>query len=275
LEFQFSKSDSIPDFLIGDATRFGQVLNNVLNNAIKFTATGFVKFAVDCELIPNNKARLILTVADSGVGITKDKMDRIFDSFSQNNIDNKRKFGGLGLGLYIVKTLVDMQNGTIVMTSEINEGTTCTIALDFDVSPERKKVEAPAKPFIYDLEGKSILVVEDNPINQMVIKMIVKKWLHTTIVYTNNGQEALEAFKTNRFDIVLMDLQMPVMDGYEATIAIRNGEAGADNSNIPIIAITADVMETTKQRVKEIGMNDYLSKPIKKESLYEAVKKLV
>lgn len=174
-----------------------------------------------------------------------------------------------------MKTLVDMQNGTIEMDSKINEGTTCVIAIDFDVSTEQKKVEAPAKTVVDDLEGKSILVVEDNPINQMVIKMIVKKWLNTMVAYTNNGQEALEAFKTNQFDIVLMDLQMPIMDGYEATITIRNGETGVHNSNIPIIAVTADVMETTKQCVKEIGMNDYLSKPIKKETLYEAVKKLV
>lgn len=275
LEFQFSKSEAIPDFLIGDRTRLVQVVNNVLNNAIKFTASGFVKFTIASALKPNNRASLILTVSDSGVGISKDKIDRIFDSFSQNNIDNKRKFGGLGLGLYIVKTLVDMQNGTIEMDSKINEGTTCVITIDFDISTEQRKIEAPAKTIIDDLEGKSILVVEDNPINQMVLKMILKKWLNTRAVYVNNGQEALESFKTNHFDIVLMDLQMPVMDGYEATIAIRNGEAGADNSNIPIIAVTADVMETTKLRVKEIGMNDYLSKPIKKEALYEAVKKLV
>ncbi|MFV8340786.1 7TM diverse intracellular signaling domain-containing protein [Flavobacterium sp. XS2P39] len=275
LEFQFSKSDAIPDFLIGDMTRLVQIVNNVLNNAIKFTASGFVKFTISNVLKPNNRTSLILTVSDSGVGISKDKMNSIFDSFSQNNIDNKRKFGGLGLGLYIVKTLVDMQNGTIKMDSKINEGTTCVITIDFDISTEQKKVETLAKTIINDLEGKSILVVEDNPINQMVVKMIIKKWLNTRAVYVDNGQEALEAFKTNHFDIVLMDLQMPVMDGYEATIAIRNGEAGADNSNIPIIAVTADVMETTKLRVKEIGMNDYLSKPIKKEALYEAVKKLV
>ena len=275
LAFQFSKSGTFPDLVIGDVNRLVQVVNNVLNNAIKFTTKGFVKFHVDCQLKEGNKACLILTISDSGVGIQKDKMESIFDSFSQNNIDNKRKFGGLGLGLYIVKTLVDMQNGTIQMDSIINEGTTCVIEIDFGISTEKRKLEASPKAVIDDLAGKSILVVEDNPINQMVIKMIVKKWLDTTVVYANNGQEALDSFKTNQFDIVLMDLQMPIMDGYEATIAIRNGEAGPHNSNIPIIAVTADVMETTKDRVKEIGMNDYLSKPIKKETLYEAVKKLV
>jgi len=274
LRFEFSTSRIIPD-LYGDVTRLQQIVNNVLNNAIKFTATGFIKFTIDSELKANNRARLILTISDSGVGFPKEKIDRIFDSFSQNNSNNKRKFGGLGLGLYIVKTLVNMQNGTIEMSSTVNEGTTCKIELDFDIVIQEKKEEVGIEPVVCDLGGKTILVVEDNPINQMVIKMITKKWLNTTVIYASNGQEALEAFKINQFDIVLMDLQMPVMDGYEATIAIRNGEVGVENANIPIVAVTADVMETTKQRVKDIGMNHYLSKPIQKETLYETVKKLV
>jgi len=128
---------------------------------------------------------------------------------------------------------------------------------------------------IFDLGGKNILVAEDNAINQMVIKMITKKWGNTTVSYANNGQEALDWLGKEKFDIILMDLQMPVMDGYEATIAIRNGEAGADYTNIPIVAVTADVMETTKLRVKEIGMNHYLSKPLKNETLYKVVKDLL
>ena len=202
-------------------------------------------------------------------------MNSIFDSFSQNNINNKRKFGGLGLGLYIVKTLVDFQNGKIDMKSEVNIGTTCTISINYPiVKLQQKKIEVVEKN-MYDLKGKNILCVEDNAINQMVIKMITKKWLNTTVFYANNGQECLDAFKTNHFDLILMDLQMPVMDGYEATIAIRNGEVGLENANIPIVAVTADVMETTKLRVKEIGMNNYLSKPIKSELLFEAVAALV
>lgn len=275
LEFQFSKSNAIPDSLIGDPSRFAQVVNNVLNNAVKFTSKGFVKFDVDCQIKPNNRVSLIVKVADTGIGISKEKLNSIFDSFSQNDINNKRKFGGLGLGLYIVKTLVDMQNGTIKMESTVNEGTICTIAIDFEILPQQEIEVVISEPSVYDLNGKSILVVEDNPINQMVIKMITKKWLNTTVVYANNGQEGLNAFKTNEFDIILMDLQMPIMDGYEATIAIRNGEVGEHNRLIPIIAVTADVMETTKERVKEIGMNHYISKPIKIEVLYEAVKALV
>lgn len=216
-----------------------------------------------------------MQVSDSGIGIPKEKINTIFDSFSQNNIDNKRKFGGLGLGLFIVKTVVDMQEGIIKMESVVGKGASCTITLDFDiVESERCEVVSSESP-IYDLGGKTILVVEDNAMNQMVIKMITKKWLNTTVLYANNGREGLDVFKTNKIDIVLMDLQMPVMDGYEATIAIRNGEVGAENATIPIIAVTADVMESTKSRTAEIGMNHYLSKPIKKEVLYDVVKGLV
>ncbi|NRT15691.1 CheY-like chemotaxis protein [Flavobacterium sp. 28A] len=130
-------------------------------------------------------------------------------------------------------------------------------------------------PDVYDLGGKTILVVEDNSINQMVIKMITKKWLNTTVIYANNGQEGIEVIKTNKIDIVLMDLQMPVMDGYDATQAIRSGAAGLENVAIPIIAVTADVMEVTKKQIEQIGMNNYISKPIKKQELYEMVKELV
>ena len=275
LEFHFSKRDGFPDVLKGDETRLTQVINNVLSNAIKFTSEGFVKFEIETQIKADNRASLIIAVSDSGVGIPKEKLDSIFDSFSQNSIDNKRKFGGLGLGLYMVKTLVDMQNGTISMNSYVGKGTSCTITIDFDIIEQQKLKTVSPEPVVFDLGGKTILVVEDNPMNQMVIKMVTKKWLNTNVVYANNGQEGLDAFKTNTIDVVLMDLQMPVMDGYEATIAIRNGEVGQDNADIPIIALTADVMESTKSRVAEIGMNHYLSKPINKEILFQAIKNLV
>ncbi|TDD98753.1 hybrid sensor histidine kinase/response regulator [Flavobacterium cellulosilyticum] len=275
LEFNFTKNGDFPSVVMGDEMRFSQIVNNVISNAIKFTSEGFINFDIEAQVIPDNKVRLIVSLSDSGIGIKKEKMDSIFDSFSQNSIDNKRKFGGLGLGLYIVKTLVDLQGGTIVMKSCPRKGTTCKITIDFEIVEQLKVDLVLAEPEVFDLEGKTILVVEDNSINQMVIRMITKKWMNTTVVFANNGQEGLDAFKTNTFDIVLMDLQMPIMDGYEATIAIRNGEVGLNYANIPIIAVTADVMESTKLRVAEIGMNDYLTKPIKKEALYKAIKELV
>jgi signal transduction histidine kinase/ActR/RegA family two-component response regulator len=275
LKFNFSESEGFPNLVIGDESRFSQIINNLLNNAIKFTSVGFVDFDIKSKVIANNKVRLTVSITDSGVGIENEKIDRIFDSFSQNSIDNKRAYGGIGLGLYIVKSLIDMQGGVVEVKSVLGKGTNFKISIDFDIVVQSQMEIVAAVPAVYDLGGKSILVVEDNKMNQMIIDVITKKWLNTKVLYVNNGQEALEAFETNHFDIVLMDLQMPIMDGYEATIAIRNGEAGANNCNIPIIAVTADVMETTKNRVKEIGMNDYLSKPIKKETLYKAIKKLV
>lgn len=276
LKFKYTKPDTAITTLIGDENRLFQILNNVLNNAIKFTSDGFVDFKVEVEKKSDTITSVKMIVADSGVGIAKETMDSLFDSFSQHSIDNKRKFGGLGLGLYIVKTLVDMQDGVVEFQSEVSKGTVCTIILDYETVAKKIITNVPlVESAVCDLGGKTILVVEDNAMNQMVIKMITKKWLNTTVIYANNGQEGLDAFATNTIDLVLMDLQMPVMDGYEATIAIRNGEVGAENANIPIVAVTADVMESTKSRVAEIGMNHYLSKPINKEQLYQIVKQLV
>lgn len=275
LDFEFIKDDNIPDHLLGDVTRLVQIVNNVLSNAIKFTAHGFVKFELGAELKPQNKASLIINISDSGIGISKEKLHSIYESFSQSSIDNKRKFGGLGLGLFIVKNLVDLQGGTIKIESLENVGTHCKIVIDYDIAVVEKAPQKVLEEQVYDLGGKKILVVEDNAINQMVIKMIVKKWLNTEVKYANNGQEGLDLLKQEAFDLILMDLQMPVMDGYEATIAIRNGEVGKQYKDIPIVAVTADVMETTKMRVKEIGMNHYLSKPLKNDILYEVVANLV
>jgi signal transduction histidine kinase len=259
LQFTYEISDKIPAVINGDSARLAQILNNVLSNSFKFTATGFVKLNITNISLKNGEVQLVFVISDSGIGIPKDKIHGIFDSFSQESVDNKRKFGGLGLGLYISKVLTDMQRGSIRLSSKVGVGTTCTIKLNFPIVKQNKPVEPMAAIAKFDLEGK----------------MITKRWDNTTAVYVANGQESIIALLSEQFDIVLMDLQMPVMDGYEATIAIRNGEAGENNTAIPIIAVTADVMETTKTRVKEIGMNDYLSKPIKAETLYEAIKALV
>ena len=273
LAFDYQKSGIFPELLLGDVTRLGQIVNNILSNAIKFTAEGKVTFALEGQPLPDNRCRLTITVSDTGVGIAKEKMHNIFEPFTQDNINNKRKFGGLGLGLYIVKNLVDRQHGKITLDSKPGEGTTCRVVLDYAVVAVEKVTETPAATAEFDLGGKHLLVVEDNAINQMVIKMILKKWQNTTAEYAVNGQEALDKLQAAQFDLILMDLQMPVMDGYEATEAVRKGVAGDQYRNIPIIAVTADVMETSKATAREIGMNDYLTKPLKNETLYEAVKK--
>ncbi|UPT70596.1 MAG: ATP-binding protein [Flavobacterium sp. JAD_PAG50586_2] len=274
LEFTFVKGENLPQMVKGDVVRLSQILHNVLSNALKFTNEGFVKFKIDSRKEKDNRISISFVVSDTGVGISKEKINSIFDSFSQEGINNKRKFGGLGLGLYIVKHLINLHNGKIKVDSTTGLGTVCTINLSYE-KVEVKEVEIPLAQNDYDLNGKAILVVEDNAMNQMVIKMITKKWLNTTVDFANNGQEGVEKLIEKDYDIILMDLQMPIMDGYEATIAIRNGEAGENKKSIPIIALTADVMETTKTRVIEIGMNKYLSKPVDKDTLFEIIKLLV
>ena len=273
IDFQFFQAANIPKILSGDGIRVRQILNNLLHNAFKFTTEGIIKFKVECKEVDESNIVLTFIISDTGIGISKNKINSIFDSFSQNSINNKRKYGGLGLGLFIVKALVDLHKGKIEMDSIVNQGTVCTVSLP-TIKSKEPIVVATTLETEFDLNNKHILVVEDNAMNQMVIKMITKKWLNTTLDYAVDGQEALNLLETIKYDIILMDLQMPVMDGYEATIAIRSGNCGINNKNIPIIAVTADVMESTKERVKEIGMNFYISKPVNKELLFNTIKEL-
>lgn len=276
LAFQHIYKGEFPEKCKGDASRLAQIVQNILSNALKFTEHGTIHCHLECIQKTENQCVLEIQVSDTGVGIPKEKMKTIFDSFTQESINNKRKFGGLGLGLYIVKCLVNLFGGEIKLESQLGEGTKCHISIPLEtilVAKQPTNVEDVVKTC--DLGGKRILVVEDNAINQMVIKMIIKKWQNTEVETANNGLEGMQSLKSKHFDLILMDLQMPVMDGYEATIAIRNGEAGAEKSNIPIIAVTADVMESTKSKVKEIGMNHYLTKPVNKDELYHAVAALV
>ncbi|MBC8882454.1 response regulator [Flavobacterium piscinae] len=226
LGFNVDISSDLPEMILGDKMRLTQMINNVLSNALKFTTHGFVTFKVEGKQKKGNLVELVIAIADTGVGIPKEKMNSIFESFTQESINNKRKFGGLGLGLYIVKTLANLHNGKVDLQSILDQGTVCKISLEYQTVVVAKKELPVVETVEYDLKGKNILVVEDNAMNQMVIKMITKKWLNTHVVFANNGQEGITALQENHFDLILMDLQMPVMDGYEATIAIRNGEAG-------------------------------------------------
>lgn len=271
IDFQFTQSKDLPKMLVGDVNRMRQIVMNLLCNALKFTDKGIVKFIIKTEIV-NETVNLKFIITDTGDGISKDKLNSIFDSFSQQSINNKRKYGGLGLGLYIVKALVNLHKGTINIESILNQGTVCEVNLNVAIFETKEEVKEVVTE--YDLKGKRILVVEDNAMNQMVLKMILKKWLNTEVDFTNNGEEALAALQETKYNIILMDLQMPIMDGYEATIEIRKGNSGINDKNIPIIAVTADVMESTKERVKEIGMNHYLSKPIDKETLYKTILEL-
>jgi signal transduction histidine kinase/ActR/RegA family two-component response regulator len=274
LNFEFETNITNDFFIIGDRDRFRQVLNNLLNNAIKFTPNGSVVFKLFSVQKNNDLIDLEVFISDTGIGISKQKIESIFSAFSQETIDNKRKYGGLGLGLFIVKKIVDIGQGSIMIESEINQGTICKVKMPF-VKVIQQNTELVFEDLSQHFKNKSILVVEDNLLNQLVLKKILKEFDEINITFANNGLECLDKLKTQVFDLILMDLQMPEMDGYEASTSIRNGDLGEDLKNIPIIAVTADVMESTKARVFEIGINSYISKPIEKKLLFNQMYKLI
>lgn len=271
LEFNFSSSFDRQILIMGDPVRMDQLLNNVLNNAVKFTTKGRVSFTIDAITTTNGEFKLIISITDTGEGIPPEKLDTVYQMFSQLEVDNKRRFGGFGIGLCVVKALVDLHHGNINLQSVFHKGTTCTIELQYPLSIVEDKLKNVFPLDSYDLMNSHVLVVEDNPMNQMVLKMMLKKWNNTLVSFANDGAEGLTKLEQNEIDIVLMDLQMPVMDGYEAIAAIRSGQTGEKNKDIPIIAITADLMQDTKDRVFQLGVNDYLTKPVDQKLLYEKI----
>ncbi|SHF29975.1 Signal transduction histidine kinase [Flavobacterium fontis] len=269
LDFQWVVEGNVPHQVVGDRDRIRQVFYNLLQNALKFTAEGMIKFRVELTT-EGTLLQVKGIISDTGEGIPKSKMDQIYESFTQQRIDNKRKYGGLGLGLYIVKALITQMNGTLHLDSLVNQGTVCTLTFPLEIV----EAEAPirvATPEERDWSDTRLLVVEDNMMNQMVLKMIFKKWPHLTVDYAMHGEEALTYLSRQEYNLILMDLQMPIMDGYETTQAIRKGQSGINSAAIPIIAVTADVMEATKVRVRELGMNHYMTKPVDKAQLLEAI----
>ena len=272
LKFIYEEINQLPKYILGDKARIRQIILNVLNNAVKFTQEGEVKLSINSIMKNDNTVDLSITIQDTGVGIDQAKLDRIYESFIQEQIDDKRKFGGFGLGLCIVKALVELYQGKIDISSEQGKGTKVQIHLNFKVPTREQKISvSPIVNGVYDLEGKHILIVEDNPVNQMVMKSILRKWKNTSFDIANHGLEALDKLQASHFDLILMDLQMPEMDGYEATEAIRKGEAGSKYQNIPIIAVTADATDKAKSKVKAVGMDDYMTKPVDKDELYTKI----
>lgn len=272
LTFIYEENVELPKRIVGDAVRFRQILNNVLHNAIKFTPSGKVKLQI--TQLEENEENQILTfnVSDTGIGIRPEKLDRIFESFIQEQIDDKRKFGGFGLGLCIVKALVNLYQGSVSIESKVGLGTTVEVRLTFQKAPQ-EPLELIKKNSKALLKGKSILVVEDNPVNQLVIKSILRKWEGITFDFAGHGLEALDKLNSKSFALILMDLQMPEMDGYEATEAIRGGRGGLRHTNVPIIAVTADTTEKSKIHANNVGMDDYITKPVDSELLFEKILK--
>ncbi|WP_452601152.1 7TM diverse intracellular signaling domain-containing protein [Pontimicrobium sp. MEBiC06410] len=268
LQYVLNVSENIPKSVMGDGERFTQIINNILSNAVKFTVYGKIEFTVICTYKENNTHHFTLQVIDTGVGISDDKKNRLFDSFAQMRLNNTRRFGGIGLGLSIVKHLVELFKGNIVIDS--NEGFGTKVTIDFNLEEfidenknkyEKSNVNTVCK----------VLVVEDNVMNQLIIKRILKSSKLVEITVASNGKKALEVLKKETFDIILMDLQMPIMDGYEAASVIRNSTISTISKDIPIIAVTADTTEFARDKVFNIGMNDYITKPINKTLLLNKI----
>ena len=271
LDYRFEMDSEIITKVEGDVDRLLQIINNVLSNAIKFTNSGEVIFKLKCVTQPNNFSKFIFQVSDTGVGMDKESLETVFDSFNQMRKNHKRQFGGIGLGLNIAKHLVDLFEGTIKIESEPNEGTDVFIEIPLKIVDEgRIKVASNQSKELKN--PMHILVVEDNKLNQMVMRKLLSSFDNVTFSVVENGKEAIEALKQSVYDLVLMDLQMPEMDGYEATELIRGGELGEAVGSIPIIAVTADAMQETRQRVLDLGMNDYMTKPVKRDLLFQKIK---
>ncbi len=270
VELKSEIDDEVPKLVYGDSARLTQILNNLTSNALKFTDEGTVSIRAKCKEKNSDSVSVQFQVEDTGIGIAKDKQAEIFESFTQERADTTRIFGGTGLGLSITKKLVQIQNGTISVKSEKGEGSTFYVDLEFDIAKEQKGKSnggATSSTFqkLSSLEGIKVLVVEDNPINQKVMKRFLSRW-DMEIYIANNGQEGIDMVKKENYHVILMDLQMPEVDGYEAAKQIRMLDE-AHKRNVPIIALTAAALQEVKEKVFASGMNDFITKPFNPNDL--------
>ncbi|MFN4298208.1 MAG: response regulator [Thermaurantimonas sp.] len=267
----FHYDDKIPEFLNGDPYRLNQILVNLIGNAIKFTLQGEVNVSATLTKKMKNNVIVKLTVSDTGIGIPPDKIDTIFESFSQAHSNKKKNFGGTGLGLAITKKLVELQGGKITVESEINKGSTFTVELMYGIGQNPQLTEEVKTDTYANFRNLKIIVAEDNPVNQILIKHILNKW-GCEYVVCNNGREVLEWLDKENFNLILMDIQMPEMDGLETLHHIRHSKRNF--ANIPIIALTADAFARTNPEYTNAGFQDFLTKPFKMEELEKVITNL-
>ncbi|MBL4716647.1 MAG: response regulator [Bacteroidia bacterium] len=271
--FSYNLEPDVPEILLGDTVRLNQILQNLVSNSIKFTEKGGIRINVAIDKKTDKDIILRFTVSDTGKGIPEDKLKYIFERFTQAESHTTRKYGGTGLGLAIVKQLVELQDGKISIKSTLNKGTTFSFILAFEYGNQekffKKKNILHENKLIKKFDNVAILLVEDNPINQLVAKKVLTGF-NCKIDVAENGKIAIEKLQKQHFDLVLMDIQMPVMDGNQATSYIRN-KLKAPLCNIPIIAMTAHAMGNEKKRCLENGFNNYISKPFKFQDLYDII----
>ncbi|GAB2779981.1 hypothetical protein GCM10027275_24390 [Rhabdobacter roseus] len=270
INLHFQLDENVPLLLVGDTHRLNQILMNLLGNALKFTPEGTVRLGVSVEKEYEDSVDLRIEIEDTGIGISKDKLNLIFDSFSQAHTNNSTKsFGGTGLGLTITRKLTELMNGSINAKSELGKGSLFTVRLNFKKgkTQQLQPAAAPAVPF--SLKGYTILVAEDMPPNQLLLKRLLEKW-GAEFTICNNGQEALESLRQQRYDLILMDLQMPVMDGITATRIIRN--SFLELADVPVVAFTADTFAQSTPEIMDCHFNDFITKPFKLDDLMRVMR---
>lgn len=256
----------IPDVLVGDPVRLHQIILNLISNAVKFTNSG--KITVKVELVEEDEENAVVNfaVTDTGIGINQDKISTIFENFQQATSGTSRLFGGTGLGLAIVKQLVESQGGSIHVKSKVTQGSTFSFNLSFKKTTSKIELEEEIVELDTEINSLRILVVEDIPLNQLLMKTVLDDFGFVSEI-ADNGKIAIDLLQSHKFDIVLMDLQMPEMNGFEATDYIRN----IMQSQIPIIALTADVTTVDLAKCNSVGMDDYIAKPLDEKLLYRKI----
>lgn len=270
LELTLDYDIQIPDVLLGDAIRLHQIILNLVSNAVKFTNEG--KIMVIVKMLDNYEDHVVVefSIEDTGIGIHEDRISEIFENFQQASSNTTRLYGGTGLGLAIVKQLVEGQHGKVNVSSELGKGSKFSFQLKFQKSIGEEPEEDAILEQELSVKSLSVLVVEDIALNQLLMKTLLEDFKFGCDIAAN-GKIAIEKLKKNNYDIILMDLQMPEMNGFEATSYIRNDL----KSTIPIIALTADVTTVDREKCMKVGMNDYIAKPVDEKLLYTKIVGLV
>jgi len=267
LSIELMADSTIPEFLLGDQTRLGQILINLVNNAVKFTSVGKVTILLEKGRINDKEVLVNFKVIDTGIGISAESLEVIFDPFTQEDQVTNHEYGGTGLGLAITKRLIELYQSSIEVVSELGKGTQFSFSILFElaetVSPASEN--APSVSVAMSLSGMNVLVVDDNRMNIMVASNFLKKW-QANVDEAINGKVAVDMVNNKPYDMIIMDLQMPVMDGFEATAIIKH-----QYPDMPVIAFTADAMPETHNKAFEAGMCDYLTKPFAPEDLFEKI----
>lgn len=273
LQLKLDIKEGVPEVLYGDPVRLNQVLTNLTGNAIKYTRRGSVELSIWLESVNTDKAFIRFSVKDTGIGIPEDKLQYIFESFNQ--LSNSEEFiAGTGLGLTISQKLVSLMGGnSIVVKSNADAGSTFSFSLPFKIAHEKEDAEAEVKDhFIPNLKGVRILLAEDNSMNQFYAKQLLNSW-KIAVELAGNGVEVVEMARKKQYDLILMDLQMPLMDGYDALDKIR--QTDNINKNTPVICVSADVFPETRSKALESGMDDFLTKPLDEDSLFRLISKYI